>query len=215
MNTDAPSLSRHTLNLKEIKADRLPDNFFKKDTLALARDLLGKYLVSTTSEGTAVGKIVETEAYLTEDPASHAFHGQTKRNAPMFQDPGTIYIYFIYGNHYCFNVVSGKRGIGEAVLIRAVEPVSGVELMEKRRKRCTKQDQISNGPAKLVQALGIDPSLNNQSLLSQESPLFFAFGDELAPGKIAQSPRIGISKGKGLPYRFYIIANPYISNKKH
>ena len=190
-------------------------SFFEQDTLSLARSLLGKYLINNTPQGTVIGKIVETEAYLTKDPASHAFKGPTRRNASMFLSPGSIYIYFIYGTHYCFNIVSGKFGVGEAVLIRALEPIAGVSVMRQRRKGVKKIEQLCNGPAKLVQALGINPQLNGKSLLALEESLTLAVGERVIPLQIAQTTRIGITKGRNLPYRFYIIANPYISKEKH
>lgn len=135
----------------------ITQRFFAVSTIELARNLLGTYLATVNDEGRTCGRIVETEAYLgTDDPASHAYRGKTARNAAMFERAGVCYVYFIYGMHHCFNIVSGKKGQGEAVLIRALEPVEGILLMEKRRG-VTKVRELCNGPAKLVTALGITP----------------------------------------------------------
>lgn len=193
---------------------RLPLKFYNQKTEKVARLLLGCYLVSKTKEGTTIGKIVETEAYLSNDPASHSFKGETKRNSPMFSHPGTIYIYFTYGMYHCFNIVTEKKGKGEAVLIRALEPIRGIELMKKRRKT-DKIENLCNGPAKLVQALGISPKLNSKKLnaclyiLPRE-----AFGYTIPEEKIVQTERVGISKGKELKLRFYLKGNKFVSNLK-
>ncbi|NLC11117.1 MAG: DNA-3-methyladenine glycosylase, partial [Firmicutes bacterium] len=125
--------------------------------------------------------------------------------------PGRAYVYFIYGNHYCFNVVTGNEGEGEAVLVRALEPVSGIELMQKRRGNKT-INNLTNGPGKLCQSLKIDLSLNGISL--QKPPLFIANGNFLSGEKIAVSSRIGISKGQDKQLRFYIQYNPYVSGTR-
>jgi DNA-3-methyladenine glycosylase len=124
------------------------------DSLKSAKSLLGYKLVHQTSDGLTSGIIVETEAYHQDDPASHTYRGQTARNAVMFGPPGYAYIYFTYGMHYCFNVVTGPKGSGQAVLIRALEPTDGIELM-RRRRGMNAELQLTNGPAKLVQAMAI------------------------------------------------------------
>lgn len=111
----------------------LEKNFFDKPTLKITEELLGKYLVHETKKGIVGGKIVETESYLQNDPASHSFQGETKRNKSMFEKPGTIYVYFIYGIHFALNLVTGKKGVGEAVLIRAIEPIWGLDIMRENR----------------------------------------------------------------------------------
>lgn len=182
----------------------LPKNFFSKSTLEVARNLLGCYLIS----GSCVGKIVETEAYLWNDPASHSFRGKTQRNSAMFGKAGTVYVYFIYGNHYCFNIVTNKEGVGEAVLIRALEPVNGIELMKKRRG-IEEVNKLCNGPGKLVQALGISKEDNGKSLLRGKLRLKKGVKVRM----IKECERIGIVNGKELPYRFYIEGNKFVSRK--
>lgn len=183
---------------------KLPNNFFKKPTLQVAKNLLGCILVN----GKTSGIIVETEAYLKDDPASHSFNGKTSRNQIMFGEAGKTYIYFTYGMHHCFNVVTNKKGIGEAVLIRALQPLAGIELMKRRRKT---QDiyNLCSGPAKLVQALAIKKKQNNHDLT--KPPLLIIFPNKKQKFKIVQTKRIGISRGKSLLYRFYILNNKFIS----
>ena len=136
--------------------------FFQQSTLDLAKTLIGKILVNETEAGIIAGRIIETEAYLKDDPASHSFNGLTKRNSPMFNHSGTAYIYFTYGMYNCFNVVSNKKGVGEAVLIRALQPLKGINLMKKNRNK-DKLNDLCSGPAKLVIALGITKNMNNES----------------------------------------------------
>ncbi|UNC92641.1 DNA-3-methyladenine glycosylase [Candidatus Contubernalis alkaliaceticus] len=186
-------------------------NFYYDNTVDVARRLLGKILVHSTSEGLLMGKIVETEAYLSrDDPACHAAKGKTKRNEVMFGPPGNAYVYLIYGMYYCFNVVTRKEGVGEAVLIRAMEPLEGIMEMLKRRG-ISKVENLTNGPGKLCQAMGINKLHNGISLTDSE--LFIM--DTKANAKtfeIASSPRIGIKTGKDLLLRFYISNNPFVSS---
>jgi len=194
----------------------LPEAFYHRRTPAVARALLGCVLVHDTPEGRAAGRIVETEAYLArKDPASHAFKGPTQRNAAMFGHPGTAYIYFIYGMYYCFNVVTGPHGVGEAVLIRALEPIEGLPLMEKRRGTDIARN-LCSGPGKLVLALGIRPEHNHASLLSGplhiETPETFGLA-KVSARKIVATKRVGISAAADLPLRFYERGNPYVSRK--
>lgn len=191
-------------------------NLFKKSTLQVAKDLLGMHLAHYSPEGLAIGRIVETEAYLHEDPASHSFRGKTSRNAAMFGPPGRAYIYFIYGTHHCFNIVTAPEGKGEAVLIRALEPVMGIELMEERRSsrsgKIIPLKELCNGPAKLVVALGIHPGQAHCDLLEGELRLlpraYFGPSQKIS---IVEDRRIGIQKAAELPYRFFIRGNPFVS----
>jgi len=193
-------------------------SFFSVPTLRLARDLLGTFLVCESPQGTTIGRIVETEAYLFYgDPACHAARGKTLRNTAMFGPAGTCYVYLIYGMHYCFNVVSGGVDEGEAVLIRALEPISGLELMADRRGTEDRR-QLCNGPGKLVQAMGITRELNGQSLRKSALRLHTreSFRKLAAPCESYahhQTTRIGISVGSELPYRFYLKSSPFISRR--
>lgn len=190
----------------------LPPAFFSADTITVAQKLLGKWLVHETPQGTLVGRIVETEAYLNDDPACHAHGGKkTGRTAVMFGSPGMSYIYLVYGMHYCFNVVTREAGVGEAVLIRALEPVAGIELMQENRQTSALTN-LCSGPGKLVSAMGIGKSLNGVDL--NKPPLYLANGATANKNEnIVMTTRIGISKGKALPLRFYLSGNPFISKK--
>jgi len=184
-----------------------PKLFESKDTITLAKALLNTYLVHNSSEGTTIGKIIETEAYLFDDPASHTFSGKTKRNFHMFGPAGYAYIYQIYGIHFCFNVVSNLINVGEAVLIRALEPLDGINLMKKRRG-VDNIKNLCNGPGKLVQAMGIKKNLNGISLLS--STIYLLPETEICKN-IISTTRIGINKGSELEYRFYLEGNSNVS----
>ena len=182
----------------------LGKKFFNQPTIDLAKSLLGKYLVF----GNLKGKIVETEAYLgNNDPGCHASRGQTARNAPMFGPAGNIYVYLIYGMYHCFNIVSGKVGEGEAVLIRALEPIEGIPLMQKRRKT-TKLENLCSGPGKLTQAFGITKKHNNLSLI--DGPINI-YNSRIKP-KIITNTRIGLSAGKELELRFFVKDNKFVSH---
>jgi DNA-3-methyladenine glycosylase len=186
-------------------------SFFQLQTETLARLLLGKKLIYETTEGLCSGIIVETEAYLNEnDPACHASRGKTKRNAVMFGPPGRAYVYFIYGNHFCFNVVSGKEGKGEAVLIRALQPVDGIPIM-KRRRATTELVSLTNGPGKLCQAMGITIDDNGRKL--DQKPLYIAEHMHIEPAEIVSTTRIGISQAKEKLLRFYLRNNHFVSRK--
>ncbi|HYD35807.1 MAG TPA: DNA-3-methyladenine glycosylase [Vitreimonas sp.] len=196
----------------------LPRSFYDRDTLEVAKELLGKYLVHQTAAGVMVGKIVETEAYLgMNDPAAHSYRGMTKRTQVMFGPPGHWYVYFIYGMHHCINVVTQPTGTGEAVLIRAVEPLIGVELMQQNRnQRKLSIYQLCNGPAKLVQALGI--SKHQNGAVCTAPPLFIAdvWEDqlprvELSAQDIETTARIGITKAADLPLRAIIRESAFTS----
>ena len=174
----------------------------------VAPRLLGCTLTRYFNGKKAVVKIVETESYHQSDAASHSYNGKTPRTEVMFGEPGKLYVYFTYGMHYCCNVVTGKSGEGSAVLIRAVEPISGEKILMKNRKNL-KGHSLTNGPAKLCQALLIDKSLNGHDLSAK--PLILEMKDSLPKSKVTATTRIGISKAANKPWRFYMTGNPYVS----
>lgn len=164
-------------------------------------------------EGTVKLRIVETEAYHQDDPASHSFAGLTKRTAPMFKAGGHLYVYFTYGMHYAINIVAGPEGVGEAVLIRAGEPLEGIEIMQKNRGR-TDVKNLTNGPGKLAQALGVNNTELSGEKLNKSSIWLEPPGEEWTH-ETATSARIGITKAAHQPWRFYIKGNPFISKAVH
>ena len=196
----------------------LPRSFYSQATLRLAREMLGTFLVHESSQGRTVGRIVETEAYLQDDPACHAFGGITPRTRVLFGPPGFSYVYFIYGMYWCFNVTSAPKGVGEAILVRALEPMAGLDLMRRRRElrgRSLKDRELCNGPGKLTIAMGIGPDLNGVDL--EKKPLYLAASDSLGRKSSAEeievSTRIGIRKAENQPYRFSFKGNPSVSRR--
>ena len=178
----------------------LPAEFYDRETALVARELLGAVLECRTRAGVTRGRIVETEAYLgPNDPACHAAAGITKRNRHLHGPPGTAYVYFIYGVHWCVNAVTRELGHGSAVLIRAVEPVQGLPLMRRRRGNTPDRD-LANGPGKLCQALGIDGRHNGTSLV--RGAVRILRGDPVSGQEVLATPRIGISKAASWPLRF-------------
>lgn len=207
-------------------------SFLHGEASEVAPRLLGCELERTIDGNTIRVRIVETEAYDQSDVASHSYTGQTPRTKIMFGKAGFLYVYFTYGMHYCCNVVTGPDGYGSAVLIRAVEPITGESIMESLRAGHTGLDlrknrlspgipeergflrksspiNLTNGPAKLCQALAIDKDFNAHDL--RQSPLQLIGREPIASHKIVQTTRIGISRGKDVPWRFYIKNNPYVS----
>lgn len=177
--------------------------------LKAAKELIGKVLVRKKGRKIYSGVIVETEAYLGDkDAASHSFRGKTKRNEHMFGAGGTAYVYFTYGNHYCVNAVIGKPDVAHAVLIRAVEPVKGIEAMKKNRGTDNVYE-LCSGPGKLTQAMEITGELNGTSLLGNE--IYIAEPDTVKRHKIAKTKRIGITKNSDVLYRFIDSESPFVS----
>lgn len=174
----------------------------------MAQRLLGCVLERELDGTRLRARIVETEAYDQGDVASHSYNGETPRTKVMFGPPGCLYVYFTYGMHYCCNVVVGPAGYGSAVLIRAVEPLSGQENMAHRRGGKNGME-LTNGPAKLCQAFAIGKSLNGHRLT--DYPLKLMAEPAVPPDGIVQTTRIGIRKGVELPWRFYLRGNPYVS----
>ena len=203
----------------------LPRSFYERSTAAVARDLLGCALVSTAGGIIVSGRIVETEAYLgSDDPGSHAAtKGITARNAVMYGPAGCAYVYFTYGNHHMFNVVAEKEGTAGAVLIRALEPLEGLEAMAERRastRHSSTHDlssalaavDLANGPGKLAAALGIDLSCNGAPL--DGSATLFILGPPGADREIGASGRIGLSSGHEMELRFYLEGNRHVSRAR-
>ena len=175
---------------------------------ALARFLIGKTLVRIVPGGRMLGRIVETEAYLPHDAACHAFRGMTRRNRALFMERGHAYVYFIYGNHFMLNVSGEKADIGGGVLLRALEPLQGLDLMQKQRGRVPARD-LARGPGRLAQAFKVDMRLEGADLCAT-GPLWL--GTPLEPvGRIGRSVRIGISKDAHRRLRFYERGNAYVS----
>jgi DNA-3-methyladenine glycosylase len=173
-----------------------------------AQRLLGCHLIRELNGRQLIGRIVETEAYDQTDAASHSYRGQTPRTDVMFGPAGHLYVYFTYGMHYCCNVVVGKPGHGAAVLIRSVEPLEGEVVMQQNRHGLSGAN-LTNGPAKLCQAFGIDRELNGHDLT--ESPLRLMVQPPLKQTEIIQTTRIGISKAQDVPWRFYVKGNQFVS----
>ncbi len=188
--------------------DRRLHKMLQRDPQEVAPLLLGCRLTRKVAGAEMVCRIVETEAYSDIDAASHSFKGRTPRTEVMFGPPGKLYVYFTYGMHYCCNVVVGREGQGAAVLIRAVEPLAGMEIMRQSRGGRSGVE-VSNGPAKVCQALQIDRTMNGHDL--SQSPLLLERDDSVNPLRIVTTTRIGISKDIERPWRFYIKDNPYIS----
>jgi len=184
--------------------------FLAQPVNAVAKNLLGCFLERTIDGRRIVVRIVETEAYDQDDAASHAYGGRTLRNQVMFGERGRLYVYFTYGMHYCCNVVTGQAGYGSGVLIRAVQPIKATELLEQRRG--TTGVNVTNGPAKLCQALMIDRKLSNHDL--RKMPLRLMYGSLLPGERVTQTTRIGISKATDELRRFYIADNQYVSKPK-
>ena len=193
---------------------RLSRDFFARDTLAVARELLGQRLVRVLNGKRLAGRVVEVEAYVgEEDQASHASCGRTRRNAPMYGPPGHAYVYFIYGMHHCLNVVTGREGYPAAVLIRAMEPLEGIE--EMRARRGDRPDvQLTSGPARLCQALEIDRRFDGADLCALDALLFLEKDAAMADDAVAIGPRVGVCGDEvalTVPWRFYVRDSQHVS----
>jgi DNA-3-methyladenine glycosylase len=199
--------------------NKLKKDFYKRNVLLVAEDLLGKIFVynNLNLEVKLSAKIVEVEAYDGKiDEAAHTFNGKTERNKIMFEEGGFLYVYFTYGIHFCANIVTGKKDHGTAVLLRAMEPISGLEVFGKRRfnkKELNEKEKINllNGPAKICQAFNIDRKQNGTDLTKGE--IYLLDAPKIPINKVVKTTRIGIKKSTELPWRFYIKDNQYISKK--
>jgi DNA-3-methyladenine glycosylase len=194
----------------------LPRSFYARPALEVAPDLLNKVVVA----GPCRGRIVEVEAYMGSiDPASHAYRGRTARNATMFGPPGHLYVYFTYGMHYCANVVSGvtsqvPRDDGQAVLLRALAPLAGLDEMRARRRAARRDRDLTNGPGKLCQALGLDRTHDGDDLVVPGAAVWVG-DDGVAPPEVpARSTRIGISVARDEPWRWFVAGDPHVSGTR-
>lgn len=196
----------------------LPVDFYARDPVIVARELLGKRLVRETSAGSCSGRIVETEAYLSSrDPACHAARGMTKKNAAMFGPPGRAYVYMIHAR-WCLNAVTEAEGMPSAILIRAIEPLEGIDLMRQRRRTEVVRD-LARGPARLCEAMAIDRTYNHWDLTSgrelwiADEPATMGSNADTPRRKITRSGRIGISRAQRRLLRFYVAGNAFVSGK--
>jgi DNA-3-methyladenine glycosylase len=191
----------------------LPRAFYERETEIVAREMLGTVLECETDVGLASGIIVETEAYLGEhDLACHAAAGRTARTEALYGPPGTSYVYFIYGMYWCFNAVTRTEGSPSAVLVRALEPLSGTALMHKRRPGIRNKVDLTNGPGKLCTALGIIGSMSAKSL--QRKPLVIREGETIPDENVDLTTRIGITRSADWPLRWIVKGNRFVSKGK-
>jgi DNA-3-methyladenine glycosylase len=196
---------------------KLPREFYRQDTVAIARALLGCVLWRRLGRTLLAARLVETEAYLgANDMASHARRGlRSARNESMYLEGGHAYVYFTYGMHWCMNVVTGEADIAEAVLLRAAEPIRGVESMRKRRPKAKRDRDLTNGPGKLCGAMSIDENLDGAAL--DGDVLWLEDGERVAEEEIAVSPRVGVDyagEAAWWPLRFYVRGNEYVSGPR-
>ena len=188
--------------------------FFRQSSTIVAKEILGAYLHRVLDGEELVGKIVETEAYCVDDEACHAFRGKTPRNAVMFGEGGFSYVYFTYGMHHCFNITANEEGVAEAVLIRGVEPVKGVETIRALRPKAIRDRDLTNGPSKICQAMSLSRKENGIDLIESDL-LFITRGESPIPANhIGVSTRIGINVAQEHLWRFFITGNEYVSRTK-
>jgi DNA-3-methyladenine glycosylase len=205
--------------MKRVAAVRLGKSFYDRDPREVSRDLLGKVLIRRQGTRLLKGRIVEVEAYLGEnDPAAHSAAGRTARNDVLFGPPGRAYVYFIYGNHWCFNVSTLPDGIAGGVLFRALEPLDGMDEMAVARGITLRTPRdlrlLTSGPGRLAQAFGITRLRDNgKDVTSPKSDLWIA-DDRFHPPQILETVRVGITKAAEMPLRFVIAGSPFVSGKK-
>jgi DNA-3-methyladenine glycosylase len=207
VHAKAPRKARLPLPLQ---AAPLARSFYARSPLVVARAVLGRILVHDTPQGRIAGRIVEAEAYCgAEDPASHGYRGPTPRNAVMFGPAGHAYVYFTYGMHHCLNLVTGRRGMASAVLVRALEPLEGLDLMA-RNRGLEDWRKLTRGPGCVARALGL--TLSHDGLDLTRGPLWIADrGGVRAGWSIVSGPRIGISVAREHPWRFFVASHPCVS----
>jgi DNA-3-methyladenine glycosylase len=191
-------------------AGRFPRSFYARSALRVGPELLGGVLVRTFADGTRLAaRIVETEAYLPGDPASHAFRGMTRRNEVMFGPPGRLYVYFTYGNHWMMNAVTGRAGQGTAVLLRAAEPLDGLEVMAANRRREDPRD-LCSGPGKLAKAFGVTGAQNGIDLV-RGSDMHILEGRPVPRSRVSRTTRVGVTLGAERRWRFIVSGDPFVS----
>ena len=191
----------------------LSRTFYQRDPRLVAPDLLNKLLVR--DDGRA-GRIVEVEAYCgSEDPAAHTYRGKTARNATMFGAAGHLYVYFTYGMHFCANAVCGEVDEGVGVLLRAIEPVAGIEMMRAARPRAARDRDLGNGPGKLAQAMGITRAFDGIDLVGNTHGISIMSDGMAPPAEPVSGPRIGISRGTEHPWRWHVPGHAHVSGPKH
>ncbi len=213
------------MNRANTRWQPLPAAFYNRDPRAVSRALLGKVLVRREGKSLLAGRIVEVEAYLRGDPAAHSYSGRTVRNAALFGPPGLAYVYFIYGNHYCFNVSCLPDGQEGGVLFRALEPIRGVAEMAQKRGLVLPPDRdqgairvlrsLTSGPGRLAEALGITRKRDNEKDLTDPKSDLFIVEDGFQPRRVTVTPRIGVSKASQRPLRFLIAGNAFVSGPKN
>ncbi len=189
----------------------LPREFFRRDPRLVAPELIGTILAGP--DGRA-GRLVEVEAYCgADDAAAHTYRGQTRRNAKMFGPPGHMYVYFTYGMHWCANAVCGEEGVGVGVLIRALEPIAGLERMRLARAKVVRDTQLCSGPARLAQAMGITGASDGADLVGGEGGYRLLRDPAVPSMDVLNTSRIGISKAIDAPWRWYVAGNPHVSKR--
>jgi DNA-3-methyladenine glycosylase len=197
--------------------NKLPRKFYTRNVHTVAKELLGKMFVRNIGAGLLAGKIVEVEAYDGKvDEAAHTFRGKTKRNEVMYKGGGLLYVYFTYGMHFCCNVVTGEKEEGKAILIRALEPLDGIDIMSSNRfgkSGCTNKEffNLTNGPAKICEAFNIKRGQNETDLCGDD--IFILDAPNVSKSRIITTTRIGIKKSVDLPWRYYIKDNSFVSRK--
>jgi DNA-3-methyladenine glycosylase len=195
---------------------RLSRAFYTRDTLSVARDLLGQRLVRLRDGERLSGRIVEVESYIGEgDEACHASRGRTRRNAAMYGPPGHAYVYLIYGMYHCLNLVTEEDGIPAAVLVRALEPLGGLEIMRQLRGRADPAE-LTSGPGRLCQALDIDRSFDRADLCGSRAQLFLEPAPRLPDNRVAAGPRVGVTgdaNAVSAPWRLYVPDSPFVSHR--
>ncbi len=206
-----------TADLKRLTLKPLPTSFYEPSAKVVAPRLLGHFLIRKTPHGLSGGVIVETEAYLANDPSCHGYRRETPRNRSMYGPPGRAYVYFIYGNYFCFNAVCGPSGLAEAVLVRAIEPRFGVDWM-RRNRPVTDVRELTSGPAKFCLALAIEREFDGVDLCDTTSPLFIAENPQTRSfrrknGPVVNTTRIGISTAEDWPLRYYLDRSEFVSKR--